>query len=102
MARRGLLLIGTIAWLVGYLATYLVILHQQESSPAWWYVALLIVAIGMLGSVVAGRLGRRTLLAAAAVIGFATLIALLSIGIFLVPALVGVSIAASAAEPATR
>ena len=100
MVRRWLLLVGAIAWVVGYLAAYFVVLHQQEeSSPAWWYVALLVAAVAMLGLVTAGTLGRRALLAAAGVLGFATFIALLSIGIFLAPALVAVLIATAAPDP---
>jgi hypothetical protein len=97
---RGRLLIGTIGWVVGYLATYLVIIYQQgESSPAWWYVALLVAAIGLLGFVAAGRLGRRSLVAATVVLAFATFVALLSIGVFLIPALVAAMIAASRPGP---
>jgi hypothetical protein len=103
MVRRRLLLVGAIAWVVGYLATYFVVLHrQEESSPAWWYVALLVVAVTMLGLVIVGMLGRRALVAAAGVLGFAALIALLSIGIVLLPALVGVLLAALASDPTPR
>jgi hypothetical protein len=62
------------AWIAGYLATYLVLIHSQGGSPAWWYIALLGVAIGMLGLVVAGILGRRALVATSAGLAFAAVI----------------------------
>jgi hypothetical protein len=103
MTRRRLLLAGTIAWVVGYLALYFGVLHgQDESSPAWWYVAVLIVAIGMLCLVLSGVLGRRTLVVATGVLGFAALIAVLSIGILLVPAVVAALIAASTWDQTLR
>src|SRR5687768_15522072 len=96
MKRRQHLLLGAVVWVAGYLAAYLVIMYRQgDSSPAWWYVALLAVAAGMLALVVAGRLGRGSLLAAIAVLGFATVIGLLSIGVFLVPALIAAVLAVS-------
>ena len=96
MVRRRWLLIGTIGWVIAYLAAYLVVLNRQgDSSPAWWYVALLVVAVGMLGLVATGRLGRRGLVAATVMLGVATVLGLLSIGVFLIPALVAAVLAAS-------
>jgi hypothetical protein len=67
-------------WIVGYLAAYLIIMsQQQDSSPAWWYIALLVVAAAMLTLVAAGQLGRPGLVSATGLLGFATVIALLSV-----------------------
>jgi hypothetical protein len=97
MARwRQHLLIGTIVWIVGYLAAYLIIMsQQQDSSPAWWYIALMVVVAAMLALVAAGQLGRPSLVTATGLLGFATLIAMLSIGVFLLPALIAAVMAAS-------
>lgn len=87
MAGRRMLVGAASAWIAGYLATYLVLIHSQGGSPAWWYIALLGVAIGMLSLVVAGIIGRRALAATSAGLAFAAVIALASIGILLTPAL---------------
>jgi hypothetical protein len=103
MARWRRLLIGTTVWVIAYLAFYLILIQQQgESSPAWGYVVLLLVPIGLLGLVVAGRLGQRGLLAGIGVLGFATVVALPSIGVFLLPALVAAVTAAFMSDAPTR
>ena len=101
---RQQLLIGTIVWTVGYLVAYLVIVYrQQDSSPAWWYVALMVATAAMLALVAAGQLGRPSLVSATGLLGFATVIALLSIGVLLLPALIAaVMAAAMPGAPARR
>jgi peptidoglycan/LPS O-acetylase OafA/YrhL len=90
---RWLALAATI-WTGAYLVVYLALVRHDGNPPAWWYVGL--VAVGMVASVavVAGWLSRLALAASAAVLALAALLGLLSIGIFLLPSVMCVSVAA--------
>ncbi len=84
---RQLLALFAALWTGGYLGLYFNTVSSQGSTPALWYLALLLVAIGLL--VLAGTQPARTWAIAAAVVvlGLSTLVAILSVGVFLTPAL---------------
>lgn len=98
---RRILVAAAAVWVAGYLAVYFAIIAQQGNSPAWWYVALLVVVIALLGIAAFGRPGRGLLVAAVVLLGFATMIAMLSIGVFLAPALVAAVAAVATSQAAT-
>jgi hypothetical protein len=80
--------------MVGVVVAYLALVHHDGNSPAWWYVGLLAIGMGPLIAVVAGRLSRSALVASGVVLALAALLGLLSIGIFLLPAVMCVIVAA--------
>ena len=101
MWTRWLALAAT-TWAGAYVVTYLALVRHDGNSPAWWYVGL--VAIGMvpLIAVVAGWLSRPALIASAVALAFAALLGLLSIGIFLVPSVICVIVAAFVMKATSR
>ena len=101
VTRRRILAGAAALWVVGYLAVYLAIIADQGNSPAWWYVALLGAVIALLGIAAFGRPGRGVLVSAVVLLGFATLIAMLSIGVFLTPALAAAVMSVATSRPAT-
>lgn len=100
MGTRWLALTATI--LTGaYTAAYLTLVLYGGNSPAWWYVGLIAISVVPLIAAIAGRSSRPALLASAAVQALAALLGLLSIGIFLVPSVVCVIVAAIVMRPVT-
>ena len=75
-------------WVAGYLALYLFLIHRSDATLAPWYVALLLVVLGLLALAVARRPGLPWLAAAVGLLLPATAVALATIGLLLVPALV--------------
>lgn len=66
---------------------YVALIHrQEESTVAWWYVALIAGGVVALGGVTAGRWGRQGLVLGLAVLVVATLLGAMTIGMFLIPA----------------
>jgi hypothetical protein len=89
------------AWTAAFVVAYLLIIRSQAGTPAWWYIALLAVAAGLLLAPLRGRAAKPTLIGAAIVLGLCSMIGILSIGIFLVPAVIAATFAAAAtATPA--
>ncbi|WP_213455475.1 hypothetical protein [Rhizomonospora bruguierae] len=100
MWTRLLALTATI-WAGAYLVGYLVLVSQDGGSPAWWYAGLIVIGLAPLVAVLAGRLSRPALAASAILLGLAALLGLLSIGIFLLPAIACVIAAALVLKPAS-
>jgi len=74
-------------WAFAYTGGYVALIHRQEDSTvAWWYVALIAGGVVALGGVAAGRLGRQGLVLGLAVLVVATLLGAMTIGVFLIPA----------------
>jgi peptidoglycan/LPS O-acetylase OafA/YrhL len=88
------LALAAVVWTGAYVAAYLVLVGQDGNGPAWWYVGLIALGTVPLIAVVAGRSSRLALVASVVVLGLAALLGLLSIGIFLVPAVVCAIVAA--------
>jgi len=101
MWTRWLALAATI-WTAAYVVAYLAIVRQDGSTPAWWYVGLIAAGVLPLIAAVAGWSSRPALVASGGVLGFASLLGLLSIGIFLMPAVLCVIVAAFVPKPSTR
>jgi hypothetical protein len=76
------------AYMLGYVA---LIYRQDESTVAWWYVAVIAAGVVALGGVAAGvwgRWGRWGLALGLAVLVGASLLGAMTIGMFLIPAVV--------------
>jgi len=101
VSRRRILTAAAAVWVAGYLVVYLVIISRQgDGPPAWWYVGLLVLLVGLLAGAAIGDPGHGVLMGTVVLLGFATLIAMLSIGIFLAPALAAAGGAAALSRPA--
>jgi len=83
------------AWTAAFVVAYLLIIRSQAGTPAWWFVALLAAAAGLLLAPLRGRAARPALIGAAVVLGLCSMLGILSIGIFLVPAVVAAAFAAA-------
>ena len=101
MWTRWLALAAT-TWAGAYVVAYLALVHHDGNSPAWWYVGLVAIGTVPLIAVVTGRLSRPALVASAAVLAFAALLGLLSIGIALVPSVMCAIVAAFVMKPGSR
>ncbi len=85
-------------WAAAYCVLYVVIIRAQGNSPLWWYLAAAALAAALLGAAALARHGqarwqRWALAAGTAVLAAAALPALLSVGVFLVPAIVAAAAA---------
>jgi hypothetical protein len=94
-------------WAALYLGAYLVIVSSEGNGVAWWYVALIFAAVALtVAAGIEGATSRasKALLVALIVLGFAALMAVLTIGILLLPAIIATAIAAGAVgrEPVAR
>jgi peptidoglycan/LPS O-acetylase OafA/YrhL len=101
MWARRLALAATI-WTGAYVAAYLGIVRDDGNSPAWWDVGLIAISVLPLVAVVAGWLSRPLLVASAVVLAFASLLGLLSFGIFLLPSVMCAIVAAFVTKPTPR
>lgn len=74
-------------WAFVYTCGYVALIHrQEESTVAWWYIALIAGGVVALAGVTAGRWGRRGLVLGLIVLVVATLLGAMTIGMFLIPA----------------
>ena len=81
-------------WAFAYTCGYVALIHRQEDSTvAWWYVALIAGGVVALGGAAAGRWGRRGLVLGLAVLVVATLLGAMTIGVFLIPAVLAAVVA---------
>jgi hypothetical protein len=96
------LALAATAWAGAYVAAYLALVHHDGNSPAWWYVGLVAIGAVPLIAVGTGWLSRPALVASAAVLAFAALLGLLSMGIVLLPSVVCVIVAAFVLKPRSR
>jgi hypothetical protein len=101
MWARWLALAAT-TWTGAYVVAYLILVRHDGNSPAWWYVVLIAISMGPLIAAAAGWLSRPALVASAVVHALAALLGLLSIGIFLLPSVMCVIVAAFVMKPTSR
>lgn len=85
------------AWTAVVLVAYLLISRSQDDTPAWWFVGLLVVCAAVLLAPLRGRAARPALIGAAVILGLCSVLGILSIGIFLIPAAVAAAVAAARA-----
>jgi hypothetical protein len=81
-----LLALGLAAWVAAYAWVYVASMHDQGSTPYWWYVA--IIGAGAVPPMLAaaGVRSRPVLICGAVILGIAAVLALPSIGMLLLPA----------------
>ena len=96
-----MIVVAAAVWVAGYLVAYLAIIAHEGGSPAGWYIAVLVSVLVLLGVCVPAPARPGVLLVAAVLLGFACLVALLSIGVYLLPALVATAVAIAKGRPVT-
>jgi hypothetical protein len=79
---------GAAVWAFAYTCGYVALIHDEDSTIAWWYVALVAGGVVALGGVAAGRWGRSGLVLGLAVLVVASLLGAMTIAMFLIPAVV--------------
>ncbi|MGZ4601020.1 MAG: hypothetical protein ACXVYY_05325 [Oryzihumus sp.] len=88
--RARYLAAATAVWVTAYLLVYVAVIDQQgDTSVAWWYVALVGVAGLFLVGAAIGRAPMFVLILAVAALAVSMIIALASIGLLLLPAVLG-------------
>ncbi|MGZ8717140.1 MAG: hypothetical protein ACXWYO_08530 [Gaiellaceae bacterium] len=86
MAARVLAVLAALLC-VGVLVATFAIWRNQDASPAWWFVALLVVAIAGLGyGVTSGARHGPVLIAASALVSMLGVLAIFSVGLLLLAA----------------
>ncbi|MGN6634021.1 MAG: hypothetical protein ACTHJ6_00995 [Oryzihumus sp.] len=88
--RARYLAAATAVWVTAYLLVYVAVIDQQGDAPvAGWYVGLLGVAALFLAGAAIGRAPIFVLILTVAALAVAAIIALASIGLLLLPAVLG-------------
>jgi hypothetical protein len=90
------------AWTAGFEALYLAVVDSQGGSLAWWLIAALAAAVGLLIVAPVRASGRPLLIAAAVILALSAAAGILSIGILLVPAVVLAAVAAAKVPAASK
>ena len=81
---------GTAVWATAYLLLYAAVIDEQgDPSVAWWYVTIVGCGILFMVGAAVGRSPMFVLILAVAALGVATLLAVASIGLLLLPAVIG-------------
>jgi hypothetical protein len=85
--RSGWFIIAAV-WGLGYSVSYLLVIRGQDGSPAWWYVALLLFAVAVCGCAGFVRSSLAWVVGSVAAVcwSVAAVLGLLTIGVFLLPA----------------
>ena len=100
--RSRYLAAGAALWAAAYSGGYAAVIHDQgDGSVAWWYLGLVLLAAAVLAAYAVGLAGRTALLVGFVVLVCAAVLALLSIGVFLLPAVAVAGIAMAGARPAS-
>jgi hypothetical protein len=87
------------AWSAVYLVAYLWVIDAQDGAVAWWYVVLMVLAALSFALGALGTWPRAAPAVGLATSGLAMLIALLSLGALLAPAVVAAAIALVVTRP---
>jgi hypothetical protein len=101
MWARWLALAAT-AWTGAYVGAYLALVRHDGNSPAWWYVGLIAISVVPSVAAVVGWMSRPALAVSAVGLALAVLLGLLSIGIFLLPSVMCVVVAALVTRSTSR
>lgn len=106
-SKTRLYALAAALWTALYLVAYLFIVRRDGNRIAWWYAALVFAAVALTAAAAtegATRRAGKALLVALVVLVFSALMAVLTIGPLLLPAIIAVAIAIGAIgrEPATR
>jgi hypothetical protein len=89
-----LLALGLAVWVAAYAWVYIVGMRDQGSTPYWWYVAIIGAGAAPPVLAAAGLRSRSIFICGAVVLGIAAVLALPSIGMFLVPAVIVAAVVA--------
>ena len=83
-----LVALGLAAWVAAYAWVYVASMRDQGSTPYWWY--LVIIGAGAVPPVLvaAGLRSRAVLICGAVILGITAVLALPSIGMLLLPAVI--------------
>jgi hypothetical protein len=87
------------AWSAVYLVAYLWVIDAQDGAVAWWYVALMVLATLSFALAALGTWARAALTVGLVTSALAMLVALLSLGALLAPAVVAATIALVVTRP---
>jgi hypothetical protein len=91
---------GAAVWAAVYCSGYVAVIHNQDDgSVAWWYLVL--VAAAALCAYAAGLAHRSAAIVGLVLLVCAALLAALSIGVFLLPAVAAAGFAVALAGPAS-
>jgi hypothetical protein len=90
------------AWTVAYLVAYLWVIESQDGAVAWWYVVLIVFAALNFALAALGIWTRAALTAGLVTSTFALIVALLSLGALLGPAVVTAAIALVITRPRAK
>jgi hypothetical protein len=93
---------GAGLWAFAYILGYVALIHQDRSTVAWWYVALIAGGVVALGGVATGRWGRSGLVLGLAVLVGTSLLGAMTIGMFLIPAVATAVVAIALYRDRTR
>lgn len=81
-----LLALGLAAWVAGYAWVYVAVMRGQGSTPYWWYLVIIGAGAVPLMLAAAGLRSRSVLFCGVVILGIAAVLALPSIGMLLLPA----------------
>jgi hypothetical protein len=84
---------------VAYLVVYLWVIESQDGAVAWWYLVLIVFAALNFALAALGIWTRAAVMAGLVTSTFALIVALLSLGALLVPAVVAAAIALVITRP---
>jgi hypothetical protein len=87
------------AWSVVYLGAYLWVIDAQDGAVAWWYVVLMVLAALSFALAALDTWARAALTVGLVTSALAILVALLSLGALLAPAVVAAAIALVVTRP---
>jgi hypothetical protein len=87
------------AWSAAYLVAYLWVIDAQDGAIAWWYVVLMVLAVLSFALPALGIWARAALTVGLVTSALAMLVALLSLGALLAPAVVAAAIALVVTRP---
>jgi hypothetical protein len=96
--RVRLLAVAAAIWTAANAGFYLVVIHAQGGSPAWWYLAVLGVAAASFALAAAEVWPTPMLITGVVVLIACAVAGILSIGVLLVPGIVA-AVAALASRP---
>ena len=75
-------------WALGYVLLYVAVIRHQGGDVAWWYVVLVWLASALAAAAAVVRSQQVVLVVAAVLYGAAAALALLTIGVLLLPSAV--------------
>jgi hypothetical protein len=83
-----LLAVGLAVWVAAYAWVYVASMRDQGSTPYWWYLAIIGAGAVPPVLVAAGLRSRAVLICGAVILGITAVLALPSIGMLLLPAVI--------------